>query len=149
MKEKEELYTYCITYVQERISRLKSEIKKTQSSANEETKSSAGDKYETGRAMAQLEIEKNTAQLAEAERLMNTLNTIVSGAISGLVIPGSLITTDNGMFYIAVSIGQVTIDHKNYFVISSDSPIGKMFMGMKLGDAIEWNKSKYIIKSIE
>jgi transcription elongation GreA/GreB family factor len=149
MKEKEELYTYCITYVQERISRLKSEIKKTQSSANEETKSSAGDKYETGRTMAQLEIEKNTAQLAEAERLMNTLNAIVSGNISGLVIPGSLITTDNGMFYIAVSIGQVTIDHKNYFVISSDSPIGKMFMGMKLGDAIEWNKSKYIIKSIE
>ncbi|HSY60679.1 MAG TPA: hypothetical protein VK796_02335, partial [Cytophaga sp.] len=67
--QKNTLYAYCTDYVTERITRLKTEIKKTQSSANEETKSSAGDKYETGRAMAQLEIEKNTKQLAEAERL--------------------------------------------------------------------------------
>jgi transcription elongation GreA/GreB family factor len=149
MKLKELLYTHCMNYVLDRISRIKLEIKKAQSSANEETKSSAGDKYETGRAMAQLEIEKNTKQLAEAEKLLGMLNSILAENTSSVIIPGSLILTDKGVFYIAISIGQVTIDQNNYFIIAPDSPIGKVFMGKKNGDIVEWNKITYSIKSIE
>ena len=138
-----------MNYVLDRISRIKLEIKKAQSSANEETKSSAGDKYETGRAMAQLEIEKNTKQLAEAEKLLGMLNNILAENTSSVIIPGSLIITDKGVFYIAISIGQITIDQNNYFIIAPDSPIGKTFMGKKNGDSIEWNKVTYSIKSIE
>jgi len=149
MKLKELLYTHCMNYVLDRISRIKLEIKKAQSSANEETKSSAGDKYETGRAMAQLEIEKNTKQLAEAEKLLGMLNSMLAENTSSVIIPGSLILTDKGVFYIAISIGQVTIDQNSYFIIAPDSPIGKVFMGKKNGDIVEWNKVTYSIKSIE
>jgi hypothetical protein len=149
MKLKELLYTHCMNYVLDRISRIKLEIKKAQSSANEETKSSAGDKYETGRAMAQLEIEKNTKQLTEAEKLLGMLNNILAENTSSVIIPGSLILTDKGVFYIAISIGQVTIDQNNYFIIAPDSPIGKIFIGKKNGDIVEWNKITYSIKSIE
>ena len=149
MKLKELLYTHCMNYVLDRISRIKLEIKKAQSSANEETKSSAGDKYETGRAMAQLEIEKNTKQLAEAEKLLGMLNSMLAENTSSVIIPGSLIQTDKGVFYIAISIGQVTIDQNSYFIIAPDSPIGKVFMGKKNGDIVEWNKVTYSIKSIE
>ena len=138
-----------MNYVLDRISRIKLEIKKAQSSANEETKSSAGDKYETGRAMAQLEIEKNTKQLAEAEKLLGMLNSMLAENTSSVIIPGSLILTDKGVFYIAISIGQVTIDQNSYFIIAPDSPIGKVFMGKKNGDIVEWNKVTYSIKSIE
>src|SRR3954467_3556984 len=116
------LYTYCTDYVLERITRLKTEIKKTQSSANEETKSSAGDKYETGRAMAQLEIEKNTTQLREAERLQGMLQAIHQDLISEIIIPGSLVKTSKGDFYISISIGLITLEQKQYFVIAPDSP---------------------------
>jgi hypothetical protein len=64
---KESLYNHCMRYVQERIARIQNEIDLHQAAANEETKSSAGDKYETGRAMAQLDIERNSVQLREAE----------------------------------------------------------------------------------
>jgi len=145
---KNTLYTYCTDYVMERITRLKTEIKKTQSSANEETKSSAGDKYETGRAMAQLEIEKNTKQLAEAERLQGMLEAIHTDLVSEIIIPGSLVTTSKGIFYISISIGLAEIDKKQYFIIAPDSPIGKLLMGKKAGETVSWNNNVYAIQSI-
>ncbi|ABG60561.1 hypothetical protein [Cytophaga hutchinsonii] len=145
---KNDLYTYCNDYVLERITRLKTEIKKTQSSANEETKSSAGDKYETGRAMAQLEIEKNTKQLSEAEKLEGMMQAIVTDRISEIIIPGSLVTTSKGIFYISISIGLITFQDKQYFIIAPDSPIGKLFMGKKTGDTVSWNNTVYAIQSI-
>lgn len=145
---KNTLYTYCTDYVLERITRLKTEIKKTQSSANEETKSSAGDKYETGRAMAQLEIEKNTTQLREAERLQGMLQAIHINLVSESIIPGSLVKTSKGDFYISISIGLITLNQQQYFIIAPDSPIGKLFMGKKAGDTVSWNNNVYTIQSI-
>ena len=147
--QKNTLYTYCTDYVMERITRLKIEIKKTQYSANEETKSSAGDKYETGRAMAQLEIEKNTTQLREAERLQGMLQAIHKDLVSEIIIPGSLVTTSNGMFYISISIGLIEIDKTPYFIVAPDSPIGKLFMGKKAGDTVSWNSNVYAIQTID
>ena len=147
--QKNTLYTYCTDYVMERITRLKTEIKKTQSSANEETKSSAGDKYETGRAMAQLEIEKNTTQLREAERLQSMLHAIHLDLISEIIIPGSLVTTSKGIFYISISIGLIELENKKYFIIAPDSPIGKLFMGKKSGDIVSWNSNVYAIQTID
>ena len=147
--QKNTLYTYCTDYVMERITRLKIEIKKTQYSANEETKSSAGDKYETGRAMAQLEIEKNTTQLREAERLQGMLQAIHKDLVSEIIIPGSLVTTSNGMFYISISIGLIEIDKTPYFIVAPDSPIGKLFMGKKVDDTVSWNNNVYAIQTID
>ena len=55
---KQTLYNFCVTYINQRMATAQQAIHTAQASANEETKSSAGDKYETGRAMMQLEIEK-------------------------------------------------------------------------------------------
>jgi transcription elongation GreA/GreB family factor len=146
---KKSLFDYCEAYVTSRIGRIKEEIKKAQASANEETKSSAGDKYETGRAMAQLEIEKNTKQLNEAEKLSAMLQNIVTDRISDVIIPGSLVSTSKGLFYISISIGLVKISDADYFIIAPDSPIGKMFLGKKAGDVVSWNNNEYLIREIE
>ena len=76
MPSKKTIYDYCIGFITERIQRIRVEIDAIQSAANEETKSSAGDKHETARAMAQLEVEMNGKQLAEAERLLEGLKKI-------------------------------------------------------------------------
>jgi transcription elongation GreA/GreB family factor len=142
------LFAFSTDYVMERINRLKTEIKKTQSSANEETKSSAGDKYETGRAMAQLEIEKNTIQLREAEKLLGMLQAIHVDLSSEIIIPGSFVKTNKGDFYISISIGLIKLQQNQYFIIAPDSPIGKLFMGKKVRDVISWNKTQYQITDI-
>lgn len=136
---KEELFNYCHTYVMERIKRMRAEISETQTSANEETKSSAGDKHETARAMAQLEVEMNSRQLAEAERLLEVLSKILVNRQCTVTVPGALVDTSQGLFYLAISIGKVSVNQTTCYVISPDSPIGKILLGKKAGDTTLFN----------
>jgi transcription elongation GreA/GreB family factor len=149
MPLKERLFAHCEQYVFDRIKRIQDEIRNAQASANEETKSSAGDKYETGRAMAQLAVERSTQQLAEAEKLLWMLRGLPTAKVSDRVIPGSLVTTSNGVFYVAISLGLVTLEEISCFVVSPDSPIGKLLLGKRLGEAFTWNGNKHIIRTIE
>jgi hypothetical protein len=149
MTEKETLYAHCLQYVEQRIARIQEEITRVQASANEETKSSAGDKYETGRAMAQNEIERNTLQRMEAERLHSVLTNLNQSIPFSMGSPGALVTTSKGVFYIAISLGAVPLQGKIYFIVSADSPIGKLLIGKKVGDLITWNGNQHEIKKVE
>ncbi len=100
---KRELYGLCIAYVKERIDTAKQAISDAQQAAGEETKSSAGDKYETSREMIQQVTDRSQAQLNEANKLLIALNQINADAVYETAVPGSLITTNNGQFYIAIN----------------------------------------------
>jgi predicted transcriptional regulator len=73
---KAKLHALCVAYVQSRMQAAEQAIAEAQQSQNDDTKSSAGDKYETGREMAQQETNRNLAQLNEANKLMVALNQI-------------------------------------------------------------------------
>ena len=75
---KHELYNLCQAYLQQRLLTAKQAIEAAQQAANNQTKSSSGDKYETGRAMMQLEIKKDSAQLSESLKLKHALDQISS-----------------------------------------------------------------------
>ena len=98
--------------------------------------------------MAQLEIGKNTVQLREAGRLLGMLQAIHVDLSSEIVIPGSLVKTNKGDFYISISIGLIKLKQNQYCIIAPDSPIGKLFMGKKVRDVISWNKTQYQITEI-
>jgi transcription elongation GreA/GreB family factor len=136
---KEVLLAHCIESVQQRIRATREAIRLLQISANEETKSSAGDKYETGRAMAQLEIEKLGAQLADATAQLTVLKTISPNQASSIVQLGSLVETNYGNFYLAGSIGEVKLEGAKYLVISAKSPIGQKLTGLTVGQAFILN----------
>src|SRR5258708_22232217 len=107
---KSELYSLCIAYVKQRIDTAKQAINDAQQAASEETKSSAGDKYETSREMIQQVTDRSRAQLNEANKLLVALNQINVNAVYETAGPGSLITTNNGRFYIAISAGALTVN---------------------------------------
>ena len=77
---------------------------------NSETKSSAGDKHETGRAMLQLEMEKAGKQWVEVQQTQVLLSKVSIQPTKGPVRLGSLVHTSNGVFFLAVSIGKLDID---------------------------------------
>lgn len=116
--------------------------------ANEETKSSAGDKYETGRAMMELEKRKYAQQLSNALQLKKTMDQITPEKKQERVNLGSLVKTSNGTFYIAASLGQTTIDGISCFIISTASPIGKACMALKAGDSFTFNGGEYRIEEV-
>jgi len=145
---KKELYALCINYVKSRIATAKQAIDDAQQAANEETKSSAGDKYETGREMIQQVTDRSQMQLNEANKLLITLNQINTDAISELAGPGSLVITDNGKFYIAISAGTLILNGENYFAVSIASPIGSKLKGQKAGAKFSLNDKQYSIENV-
>ena len=62
-----------------------------QEAANDDTKSTAGDKHETGRAMMHLEREKGEMQLIEAEKLKSFLDRVDISKTYQTVQTGSLV----------------------------------------------------------
>lgn len=145
---KQQLHAYCLGYIEDRIKGANQAIQFAQASANEETKSSAGDKYETGRAMAQLEIEKNSAQIAEAQKLRQNLLQLDPAKTNDIIQPGSLVTTNQGKFYISIPAGQFTIGHEVYFAVSPFSPISQQLLGLKTGDEFSFNQKKFVVEKI-
>jgi hypothetical protein len=145
---KKELHRLCVHYVQKRIDTAVQAINATQQAANEETKSSAGDKYETGRAMMQQETDRNQAQLNEANKLMVALNHINAGASFKTAETGSLVITSNGKFYIAISAGTLILNGESYFAVSPASPIGIKLKTQKVGDEFSLNGKIYRIENI-
>ena len=145
---KQQLHALCMTHIRRRITGAEEAIHAAQFSANEETKSSAGDKYETGRAMAQLEIEKNSIQLSEAKKLLNALEQINPAKLTSSIQSGSLVKTNAGWFYVAVSAGQLNLLDKTYFAISPASPVGQKLMGLRPKDSYVFNGKKIIIEEV-
>ena len=136
---KHTLFDHCRQYVEQRIETAKTAMEAAQSAANEESKSSAGDKYETGRAMAQIERDRHAQQLAEARKLEQELARIDAGKIHSIVQPGSLVMTSQGNYFIAISAGKITVDRTDYFAVSAASPIGVRLNHAKPNDEVVFN----------
>ncbi|OOQ58955.1 3-oxoacyl-ACP synthase [Mucilaginibacter pedocola] len=145
---KEQLHALCVAYVKGRMQAAEQAIAEAQEAANNDTKSSAGDKYETGREMAQQETNRNLAQLNEANKLMVALNQIPMKGNAATADAGSLVITNNGSFYIAISAGALAFDGKNYFAVSPASPIGLKLKGKKMGEEFNLNGKNYLISEI-
>ncbi|MCP4520396.1 MAG: 3-oxoacyl-ACP synthase [Cytophagales bacterium] len=146
--KKEIVHNLCIQNIEEKIKVIADSITSAQDSANEEGKSSMGDKYETGRAMMQLEIENKTAQLMETKETLDFVKRINPKQKSQVIGLGSLVKTNNGYFYLAVGIGSMKVEKQSIFVISMDSPIGKLLKGKEQNMSFDLNGRKFVIEEI-
>ncbi len=135
---KQQLHAFCKQYVQERLETIEHTIKSCKNDLNSETKSSAGDKHETGRAMIQLEMEKAGQQLENVQHMQRVLSKINPENTSNLVCLGSLVHLEIGTYYMGIATGQITLNKQLYFGISTHAPIGKLLLGKKQGDRIQF-----------
>ena len=145
---KDQLYQLCLNFIQQRIATANEGMKQAQEASNDDTKSSAGDKFETSREMAQQDINRNKSLLADAQQQYNFLLTLTDIGEMPNVRSGSLVITDQGSFYISISAGQLALDGKVYFAISAVSPIGKLLLGKKVGEKFEFNGKGYEVQEI-
>jgi hypothetical protein len=65
--------------------------------------------------------------------------------ISTTVQDGVAVLTNQGNFFIAISVGQVKVQEQTFTVISSQSPIGFKLKGLKRGDSIEFGGKKFTV----
>ena len=148
LSTKQKLHQRCLLQLEEKITRAEQAIENAQQTANNESKSSAGDKHETARAMAHLEQERHAQVLREALRLKKKLQQINPHQHNTTAYTGSLIKTNIGHFYIAISAGKITMEGTEYWVISQASPIGQELEDLEEEDEFSFRGKDICIESI-
>lgn len=149
MSLKQAVHQYYHQLITDRIASLHEVLEGLRESSRNETKSSAGDKYETTRAMLQLEQDKINSQLKEVQEQKAIFEQIDPSGISKQVIKGSLVKTDKGYLFISIALGKAMIDGTKVIALSPQSPLGLQLMGLQTNDTAAINGIPYLIESIE
>jgi len=142
------LLSLCMQLVRDRIANAEQAIASANAAAADDTKSSAGDKFETTREMMQQEISRHQQLLASGRQMELVLNSIDISEHVGPARLGSLVETDNGLFFLSVSAGPLDIPGKKCIAISTASPIGQLMLGKTAGQRFMFNKTEYLITGI-
>ena len=148
MSFKDKVHAHCHKLVDDRIALAQKLIAEAQHAANQDTKSSMGDKYETSREMMALEMRKANEQLQESSKLKRVLGELKLNTSTELISLGSLISTSIGDFYLSVSLGKIEIEGKTLFALSAVSPLGIELVGKSSGEDFEFNSRKIKVESI-
>jgi transcription elongation GreA/GreB family factor len=144
--QKDVLKDLVLEKIQRKIDALEALIDETRAS-NNDTKSSMGDKYETGREMLQQEINQQQKQLNEALTAFEIVKKINTNE-SSKVIVGALVQVDAAYFYVCVSAGEIEFNGKKIHTVSLDSPLVKAMMGKSTGENFILNTQNKTITAV-
>ena len=136
---KKTLFQHCLDHLNNNLVLYEKRKLEIIAALESESKSSAGDKHETGRAMVQLEREKLGEQIKATEKDLNILIPLENHKTSKKAGLGSLVKTNQLNYYIAISTPAVNLDNTDQYCISTQSPIGSLILGKKAGDTSSFN----------
>jgi transcription elongation GreA/GreB family factor len=143
---KQEILNSIKAKITDKIQYFENLIAETRAS-NNDTKSSMGDKYETGREMLQQEINNLQRQLNEALNQQAVLQKITPDP-SEKVQNGAIVKTNKGLFYISASMGEIVFEDHKIMTVSAESPLVKMMYGKKTGESFTINTIDQHIENI-
>lgn len=145
---KAQIHAACLQEVADRLTIIKNRLVSIQESKNNETKSSAGDKYETGRAMMQIEEENIMKQRAKVLADQKSLMAIQHQKRYTEAINGAVVMTNQLNFYISVALGKIEFGGVTYYCISKQSPIGQQLLMKQKGDKVKVNNREYVLVNV-
>jgi hypothetical protein len=145
--DKAALITYMKELLDERMKAAWTAMEAAQESANDQSKSSAGDKYETSRSMGQLDRNMHAKQYEQIRLEKTVLERITTSASASRGAVGSLIATTAGWFFISVSLGVLKFEDETVIAVSSSSPVGLSLLGKAEGEKFRFqNKEQQILR---
>jgi transcription elongation GreA/GreB family factor len=149
MTFKQKIKSHYQNLLSEKINEFRFMISDLAQDAQNDAKGSAGDKHETALSMMHLEQEKLNQKLAEIIAQKNVVDKIDADAIHTKVALGSLVQTNEMLFYISAALPKIQLENKTIIAVSPQSPLGSQLMGKSLGDEILINTNRFQIKAIE
>jgi hypothetical protein len=143
---KEKILTKLHELIDQQIANAKQAMDAAQEASMGEDKSSAGDKFETGRAMAHRDRDMYAQQLAVALNEKEVLYQIGTKTVHNMVSLGSFVETSMGMFFISISMGKMVVDGKTMYAISLVAPICGGMLGKRVSETFMFqNKEQSIL----
>jgi len=147
LEQKNRLISYCQQLINSKVDELYKQLIQLNDAISNETKSSAGDKFETAREMMNQEKSKISDQLLQQELFKTQLNAIREEPLSAIEF-GSLVETDKGNFLVAAALGKLEIDNIEFFAISVEAPFFRAMQSKQLGDEFKFRNNIYIVKAL-
>lgn len=138
----------CTGILKERIATISAAMENAQAAANAEEKSSAGDKYETSRAMGHLEKDMHASQLVATRQELAQLLTINYSTIYDKAGNGSLVKCEGATFFIAAGLGKIIFEGEIIYMLSPIAPLAKTLFNKIKGEKILFNKKVLVIRNI-
>ena len=148
MEIKKNLFEACNQFCENSLNNITGNLQEIKEALTTETKSSAGDKHETGRAMLQLEREKLGNQLAEIQKVQQVLFKINIEKRHTKITLGSLIYTTQSNYFIAISAGELVVNNQKFYAISGNTPMGQLLLGKTIGDDVVFREQRFKIETI-
>ncbi|NRB59632.1 MAG: 3-oxoacyl-ACP synthase [Winogradskyella sp.] len=148
MTVKQQLHQQCETFLNKRLEVIQNTISDIEKALTSETKSTAGDKHETGRAMLQLEREKAGQQLAELQKQFLVLNKINISQNHSTIALGSIVYTTQSNYFISTGVGEVVYNDDTFFAISLGSPIARLLVGKTINETFKFRDKEITITKI-
>ena len=145
---KKKIHTHLLELLHKRIEEEKQEIVDIKEARDDETKSSMGDKHETGRAMAQQELDRLEGLLMVSLMLKRELDQLDPKHACTKVEPGSFVITDQGSYYISIGLGKIEVDNEVYYAISLASPMGQALLDKEAGNVVPFQEKEITITEI-
>ena len=145
---KKTVFNFIISELDKREVEIQNGIESIKISRDSDTKSSAGDKYETSREMAQIELEKSSNQLKVLKNQKAEMDKINLDVKYQRVSHGAFIASEDSFYFISIGLGKLNVKDKTIYAISLQSPLGKELFGKAENDEIRFNNSLIKLSSI-
>lgn len=142
---KRTVHLACLRLLEAKMAALQAELDDLSAGSESESKSSAGDKHETGRAMMHLEQDRLGRQWKELQTQHAILQGIQVESASPQIVRGSLIQMKQGWFYLSIALGRVEVDGTSVLTLSPESPLGQTCLGKKKDEVIDFRGNTYHI----
>jgi hypothetical protein len=142
------VFQACLEIIDKKIQAHEGSLHELIAGAANDSKSTAGDKHETARAMMQLEQEKLSKQLTELRTQKSTLELLRGARVGERVGAGNLIKTSKAILYLGIALGKISVHGELIFALSPQAPLGEKLKGKQVGEEIEMNGVIYQILEI-
>ncbi|MBP6074559.1 MAG: hypothetical protein KA486_06305 [Flavobacterium sp.] len=148
MTFKQKIKQQHLVLLQDKIDVYQDMISGLSDDAQNDAKSSAGDKHETALSMMHLEQEKITQKLKEAIALQRILDRIVVSKSSPIIVLGSVVKVNALHLFISAALPKINVEGVNVLAVSPQSPLGSQLMGKQQGDIVVVNGATFAIHEV-
>ncbi len=145
---REELISYLGEILEGRISEAQEMVKTAQEAANNETKSTAGDKHDTARELMQQEKNKAAQNLGNLIKFRRVIHQLKNPVSKDKIQFGSLFLTNQGYVFIGLPLGNIVYQENKVICISAVSPLAKAFISKTVGEDVHFASVQYSINKI-
>ena len=146
---REIILKHLMGHVDKDLEEAKARMASLKESLGAESKSSAGDKHETGRAMIHLEQERVQETVGRLEHMRGVLvQRATQGKAIQRVSPGALVETTGPWVLVGVPLGKVQLPDALVLCVGVEAPLAQQWHGAQPGDQVVLGSQELTIQAI-